>query len=217
MITNLRQNFSQVTEKTKNDLVKQFEPLINKITAQMFAKISYPWDDSKSMAYEGFVLAINQYDPEKSSMDFKQYAGFSILNNIRNRCTEECRTVRQSGYSLEKARKEGRSTFTSVRINTAVDDDERTPQEVRLGIYENEKFSNGDVYEYLYSRIDEKFNETDRYFFYAYYGLKGYNEMQVSELAEKFGVTSGRISQRIKKVIRYIQKDEDLCEMLSSL
>ena len=53
--------------------------------------------------------------------------------------------------------------------------------------------------------------------FYAYYGLKDMEEMQVGELAEYYKVTPGRISQRIHKVVRFIQKDSDLCEMLGSL
>lgn len=219
MITNMRQSFANASEATRTELVKQFERLINKITAQEFHKVDYPWDEIYSMALEGFVNAMNEYDPERSDMTFAQYAGFAILNNIHNRMTEECRTVRYTSYAVEQARKTGGTQFTTVRIDmhTSDDDDNRKPQEVRLGMYEDERFSNGDVFEYLYTRIDEKFNETDRYCFYAYYGLKGMDEMQVAELAEMYHVTSGRISQRIKKVIRFIQKDPDLCEMMGSL
>ena len=132
--------------------------------------------------------------------------------------TEECRTVRFTSYAVEQARKNGSTQFTTVRIDTSISDsDDMKPRETKLGMVEQEKFSNGDVFEYLYTRIDEKFNETDRYCFYAYYGLKGMDETQVAELAEMYHVTSGRISQRIKKVVRFIQKDPDLCEMLGSL
>lgn len=217
-ITNMRQSFANAPEAVRNALVAQFDRLINKITAQEYRKVDYPWDEIYSMALEGFVNAMNEYDPERSSMTFAQYAGFAILNNIHNRMTEECRTVRFTSYAVEQARKNGTTQFTTVRIDTSVsDDDDMKPRETRLGMVEQEKFSNGDVYEYLYTRIDARFNETDCFCFYAYYGLKGMDEMQVAELAAKFHVTSGRISQRIKKVINYIKHDPDLCEMLGSL
>lgn len=217
-ITNMRQSFANASQETRNALVVQFDKLINKITAQEYRKVDYPWDEIYSMALEGFVNAMNEYDPERSTMTFAQYAGFAMLNNIHNRMTEECRTVRFTSYAVEQARKNGTTQFTSVRIDTSVsDNDDMKPRETRLGMVENEHFSNGDVYEYLYTRIDERFNEADRFCFYAYYGLHGYDEMQVAELAAHYGVTSGRISQRIKKVINYIKHDNDLCEMLGSL
>ena len=217
-ITDMRQSFANADEQTRSTLVKQFGRLINKITAQEYRKVDYPWDEIYSMALEGFVNAMNEYDPARSSMTFAQYAGFAILNNIHNRMTEECRTVRFTSYAVEQARKSGSTQFTTVRINTSIsDNDDMKPRETKLGMVEQEKFSNGDVYEYLYSRIDEQFNTADRVCFYAYYGLNGMEEMQVSELAKMYHVTSGRISQRIKKVIRFIQKDPDLCEMLGSL
>lgn len=217
-ITNMRQSFANAPEEVRSALVVQFDRLINKITAQEYRKVDYPWDEIYSMALEGFVNAMNDYDPERSNMNFAQYAGFAILNNIHNRMTEECRTVRFTSYAVEQARKKGTTQFTTVRIDTSIsDNDDMKPRETRLGMVENENFSCGNVYEYLYTRIDERFNETDRFCFYAYYGLNGVNEMQVAELAAKFGVTSGRISQRIKKVVNYIKHDEDLCEMLGSL
>lgn len=219
MITNLKQSFKNADEETRNELAKQFSKLINKITAQEYRKVQYPWDEIYSMAMEGFVNAMNEYDPTRSKMTFTQYAGFAILHNIHNRITEECRTVRYTGYAVEQAKKEGRTQFTTVRIDTAInnDSDERKPREVKLGMVQKDDFSDGDVFEYLYSRIDAEFNEIDRNCFYSYYGLKGLEEKQVAELAKYYGVTSGRISQRIKRVIRYIQKDENLFEMLGSL
>jgi hypothetical protein len=81
--------------------------------------------------------------------------------------------------------------------------------------YEPE-WTNGNFWQYLKTRLEDRFNKTDCYCFYSYYGLMGYNEKQVAELANEFKVTSGRISQRIKKVVNYIRHDTELCEMLGS-
>jgi RNA polymerase sigma factor (sigma-70 family) len=215
----LRQSYADAPESVRNELVKRFERLINKITAQEFAKVDYPWAEIHSMALEGFVNAMNEYDPNKSSMTFAQYAAFAMLNNIHNRMTAECRTVRLTSYGVEQARKQGKPQFTSVRVDALFRDgaDNPVPRETKMGLYEDAKFADGDVYEYLYSRIDEKFNETDRLCFYAYYGLRGYHETQVAELAAELKVTSGRVSQRIKKVVTFIKHDPELCEALGSL
>ena len=81
-ITNMRQSFANASQETRNALVVQFDKLINKITAQEYHKVDYPWDEIYSMALEGFVNAMNEYDPERSTMTFAQYAGFAMLNSL---------------------------------------------------------------------------------------------------------------------------------------
>ena len=73
---------SQYTSKQKAELVVQYEPLINKLTAQFFHKVQYNWDDLKSYAYEGFALALNKYDSERSEMSFMSFAAYEMRNNI---------------------------------------------------------------------------------------------------------------------------------------
>ena len=57
-----------------NELVEQYEPLVNKITKQFVDKVKVSWDDVKSMAYEGLAIAFNTYDSERSKMTFVQFA-----------------------------------------------------------------------------------------------------------------------------------------------
>jgi hypothetical protein len=60
-----------------NAFVEQYEPLLNKLTKQFVDQVKAPWDDVKSMAYEGLVIAYNTYDPKRSNMSFVQFAGFA--------------------------------------------------------------------------------------------------------------------------------------------
>ena len=46
-----------MNENEKNNLVKQYEPLVNKITKQFADKVNVSWEDVKSMAYEGLAIA----------------------------------------------------------------------------------------------------------------------------------------------------------------
>ena len=211
-------NYSDLTLKEKNDLANQYEPLVNKLTKQFAYKVAVSWMEIKSMAYEGLALAIQQYDEERSSMTFTQYAAFAIRNNILTCLDNESRTVKMSNYAQKKAIESGESLFTSVSIDRSIrHDDEKKPLELKLGMYSNETFSDGDVFEYLYVRLEEQFDERDRDIFYKSFGLHNEPEMKGKEIAKQFGISEGLVSQKIKKVIKWIRKDTDLCEVLSNL
>ena len=144
-----------MTDIEKNALVQQYEPLINKITKQYSDKVKASWEDLKSMAYEGFAIAINTYDSARSSMTFAQFAGFAIRNNILTSLNNELRTVKLSAYAQKKAVEKGNAVFNSVSIEANWDSDsERTggpKQKDMLNIRQEEKFSDGDIFETLYS------------------------------------------------------------------
>lgn len=203
-----------------NDIVRQYEPLVNKLTNQFVSKVAISWNEVKSMAYEGLAIAINTYDSEKSSMNFTQFAAFAIRNNILTSLDNELRTVKMSAYNQKKAAEAGETSFSTVRIDYSVgcsDDDNRKPQEIKLGMFEDEKFSDGDVFDYLFTRLGDKFNERDCEIFYRTYGLNGFDDMTGVEISKLFGLSIASISVINKKIINYIKKDVELCEMLANL
>ena len=206
------------TEKERNELAKKYEPLVNKLTKQYTSKIQVEWNIVKSMAQEGLVIAMNSYDETKSKMSFTQFAAFAIRNNILSKLDEELRTVKLSSYAQKKAKEAGESLFNTVSIDQPIPADEDIkPREIVMGMYENAKFDDGDVYDYLYSRIDEKFLERDCKIFYKTFGLKGEEEMKGKDIAAEMGISEGLVSQKVKKIVSWIRKDTELCEMLSNL
>lgn len=221
-ITDLRQNFSQADLQTRNQLAIQFEPLVNKIVNQQVKILKTDWDTLKSMGYEGLVQAMNQYDPTKSKMTFTQYAAFAILNNIRNRSCEELHTVKMTSYTQDQIRK-GKitgTTFATVSMQACINpDSEDTNQnrEMKYDCYVSAKFSDGDPMETLKTEVCSHCHPTDAQCFFCYYGVCGYEEKTVMDMAAEMGVTSGRISQRIKKVLDYIRHNESLKEILATL
>lgn len=207
-----------MTEIEENKLVRQYDPLVNKLIKQFYDQVQCSWNDLKSMAYEGLAIAIHKYDSKRSKMSFTQYAAFSIRNNILSSLDEELRTVRLSAYAQKKVVERGGTTFNTVSIDQPYrGDDETTPRETVMGMYENEKFSNGDVFNYLYSRLEERFQKRDCEIFYKTFGLKGYDETKGKDIARSLGISEGLVSQRLKKIITFIRQDNELCEMLSSL
>ena len=210
--------YMNISQDQKNALAIQYEPLVNKITKQFVEKVKVSWDDVKSMAWEGLALAIETYDNERSTMSFTQFAGFAIRNNILTSLDNELRTVKLSNYAQKKAIAAGETIFNSLSIDApSRADDEVKPRETVMNMVQEEKFSDGDVFEYLYSRIEDAFGERDYTMFYMSFGLNGFDEMKGKDIAIKFGVSEGLVSQKIKKVINYIRKDEELCEILANL
>ena len=210
--------YSELNQREKNKLAKQYEPLVNKLVKQFSTKVAIDWYEIKSMAYEGLALAIEKYDDERSNMTFTQYAAFAIKNNILTCLDNESRTVKMTNYMQKKAAEIGDPVFTSVSIDRSIRyDDEKKPLEVKLGMVSNETFSDGDVFEYLYIRLEEKFKEMDRNIFYMAFGLHGSDEWKGKDIAKKFDISEGLVSRKIKKIIEWIRADEELCEILSNL
>jgi DNA-directed RNA polymerase specialized sigma subunit len=216
--------YENISEREKTDLVRQYEPLINKLTKQFVSQVKIDWESVKSMAYEGFVLAMLNYDDERSKLTFKQFAGWSIRNNILSSLDKELRTVSMSAYAQKKAQEVGEATFNSVSLSVISgdssatgDDDNRACKEFKYGVYEKDKFSDGDVYEYLYSRLEDAFSARDCEMFYRVFGLKGHPDEKGKDVAQYFGVSEGLVSQKIKKMVLYIRKDNELNEMLANL
>lgn len=212
----------------KNSLALQYEALVNKITKQFVDKVKVSWDDVKSMAWEGLAIAMNTYDPDRSKMTFTQFAGFAIRNNILTGLNNELRTVKLSAYAQKKAVERGEAVFNSVSMDGLR---KENPQESdcreSMGMasirdwrnYLNEpaKFSDGDIFETLYSKLEENFAARDCEIFYMTFGLKDYDETKGKDIAEYFGISRSLVSIKLKTVIGFIQKDDELVEILSNL
>lgn len=211
--------YRNLSESEKNNLVKQYEPLVNKMIMQFFSKGTTSWENLRSMALEGLALAINNYDDSRSNMNFTQFAAFAIRNNILTCLDNELRTVKLSNYAQKKAVEAGETLFNSISIDSMrnADDENRKPLEIRIGMYANETFSDGNVFEYMYTRMESQFSERDCNIFYMTFGLKGFEETKGKDIAKEVGVSEGLVSQRVKKIIEWIRQDSDLCEVLSNL
>lgn len=212
-----------ITEIEKNNLTKQYESLINKITKQFTDKGCGNWEDVKSMAYEGFAIAINTYDPEKSSMTFMQFAGFAIRNNILTGLNNELRTVKLSAYAQKKATENGEALFNSISIDATYNESSEyaisTPKkkDYLKNLSIEAKFDDGDVFETLYSKLEDNFNKRDCEIFYRTFGLNGFDEDKGKDIADMYNISRSLVSIKVKCIINFIKNDIELCEILSNL
>ena len=73
------------------------------------------------------------------------------------------------------------------------------------------------IFEYLYSRIEDEFSYRDCEMFYKTFGLKGFDITKNKDIAKLYNVSEGLSCQKVSKIIKWIRKDNDLCEQLSLL
>jgi RNA polymerase sigma factor (sigma-70 family) len=215
-----------INKMDKNEVVTQYEPLVNKLTKQFTDKINVPWEDVKSMAYEGLAIAIKTYDSNRSNMTFTQFAGFAIRNNILTSLNNELRTVKLSAYAQKKAVEHGNAVFNTVSIDYANSDNQsdygggftsapKRNEWTKLST--SDKWSDGDVFETMYTKLEDNFAVRDCEIFYMTFGLKGHDEIKGKDIADYFGISRSLVSVKLKNVISFIQKDEELIEILSNL
>lgn len=209
--------YKDLTQEEKNKLAIQYEPLVNKLVNQWFNKKVAPWDQLKSMAYEGLAIAINNYDDKRSKMRFTQYAAFAIRNNILTSLDNELRTVKLSNYAQKKMTEKGEPSFNTVRLDSVSNCEDRPTSEFKYNAYSKPTFADGDVFEYVCDRLESQFPDRDCKIFYKAFGLKGYNDMKGKDIAKEYGVSEGLVSQKIKKITSWIRKDNEICEMLQNL
>ena len=210
-------NYKNLTELEKNQLVKQYENLIVKITNQFAKSVKCPWEDLQSYAYEGFALAIQKYDDQRSSMNFTQYAAYYMRNNILNSLNNELRTVKLDAYAQKKVEQSGGQSFNTISIDNCSDEEGAQTHEILMSIAVEDKFSNGDVFDYLYTRLEDEFSYRDCEIFYKTFGLKEFDVEKGMDIAKQYDISAGLVSQKVSKIIKWIRKDNELCEQLSEL
>jgi RNA polymerase sigma factor (sigma-70 family) len=214
-----------MTEFEKTTLTKQYEPLINKITNQFVKSGTGQWDDIKSMAYEGFAIAMCSYDATRSNMSFTQFAGFAIRNNILTCLNNELRTVKLSAYAQKKTTERGGTLFNSVSIDVINKDNTGKETNYKgvsksadiMKLSQEPTFSDGNIFDTIYNKLEANFSPRDCEIFYRTFGLKNYNEELGKDIADSLGISRSLISVRLKRVISFIRKDEDLVEILANL
>ena len=215
----------ELQTKTIEELLEQYNPLIEKITNQQWSGLTdrqreiLEYQDVKSYALEGFIMAVRSYDVNKSSMDFCQYAAFGIKNACMNNINEDSRTIKISYYYQQKLKEQGYSTIMTTSLNKIIpntDSDVDSDRYAFLGREDND-LNGGHPLIQLVNAIKENFDKDTATIFIDYYGLGDKDDVKGIDLAKKYAVSNATITSRLKKVIDWIRKDKELMESLSQL
>lgn len=197
-----------MTAQELNKLVGQYEPLINKITAQMSSNARYPWAEVKSMAYEGFAVAISKYNEEKSDLSFLQFAGNYIRNYILIGLNDEMHTVKFPAY----ARQTSENGISMIRFDAPVGEDTETIREIKINMYHEETHEIQGI-DYLLKKLEAHFSKKDVEIFVENFDLDGQGLKGV-EIAKKHSVSPAYVSLKVKAIVKYIKQNEELCEVI---
>ena len=199
-------------ETNRDQLAKQYLPLIKKISRQYCGICSLDYNDIEGYAWEGLVIAMNTYNEKRSSMSFKSFASFGIRNAILNGINREGRTINISYYKQKVSRQKEEELPTSVSLEKNFDNEDHL---FALGLEDDTNFDN--PWEVLYKKLESNFPDEWVQGFYSVYGLNNAKVEKSKDVAKKYGVSSALITKRTKKIVSYIQQDKELSSLLRDL
>lgn len=200
------------TETERNELAKKYTPLVKKISHQMLNQCSLEYDEIEGFAWVGLVLAMNNYDASKSSMSFTSYAAYGIRNAILNGINDTGRTIAISYYKQKKMKENGEEMPSSISLNKNFDNEDHLAS---LGFEEDVLLEN--PWDILIQKLKENFDEEWVDMFCSLYGLDGHAVEKGKDIAARLGVSGCLVTKRTKKIIKFIQDDAELSEILRDL
>lgn len=199
-----------MNEKERNDLAKQYLPLVKKITNQFSKKCGLDYDEIESFAWEGFTIAMNTYNPQRSNMNFTQFAGYGIRNAILSGINNTQSTISVSYYIRKKMNETGGVVPTTISIEKNFENDDHLDA---LGLLDDET-PDENPWELLIEKIKKNFPDDIADTFFSVYGLDGHKVEKAKDIAHRMNVSGSLITKRIKKVVDFIRNDKELSNAL---
>ena len=184
------------TEFERNELAKKYLPLVKKISNQFLNSSPLEYDEIEGFAWEGFVLAMNKYDPEKSDMSFTSYAAFGIKNAIMNGINSSGQTIAVSLYNRKKMAEKGETIPTSVSLEKNFENEDHL---LSLGFEDDVVFDN--PWKVMLDKVKANFDEEYVDIFCSIYGLDGHDVEKGKDVAERLGISGCLVTKRTKRLL----------------
>lgn len=211
------------TAQGRNDIIKMYAPIVNKIVNQYVGKSKLTRSDLMSAAMEGFAKAMDQWDRSKNQL-FKTYLSYRVQQQILNDIDKYSHTL-SAGKSIpwHLNKKDGPHPLDAVSIDgLSKNDDEEIKQDrlASLGYNDDERNEEADVerWKKVFNILEKKFKQRDLDIFYRYFGLNGYKREKSKDIAKMYGMSEGNIRNSvINKIIAFLKKDKGALELLMDL
>lgn len=208
------------TAQGRNDVIKMYTPIVNKIVNQYVGKSKLTRSDLMSAAMEGFAKAIEQWDRSKNQL-FKTYLSYRVQQQILNEIDEHGHTL--SGTNWYATAKYGAEMLDAVSIDGLSRNEDGEIKQDRLaalGYNDDGRNEEADVEQWkkVFDILEKKFKQRDLDIFYRYFGLNGYKREKSKDIAKMYGMSEGNIRNSvINKMIAFLKKDKSALELLMDL
>lgn len=208
------------TAQGRNDVIKMYTPIVNKIVNQYVGKSKLTRSDLMSSAMEGFAKAIEQWDRSKNQL-FKTYLSYRVQQQILNEIDEHGHTL--SGTNWYATAKYGAEMLDAVSIDGLSRNEDGEIKQDRLaalGYNDDGRNEEADVEQWkkVFDILEKKFKQRDLDIFYRYFGLNGYKREKSKDIAKMYGMSEGNIRNSvINKMIAFLKKDRGALELLMDL
>ena len=210
------------TAQGRNDIIKMYAPLVNKIVNQYVGKSKLTRSDLMSAAMEGFAKAMDQWDRSKNQL-FKTYLSYRVQQQILNDIDKYSHTL-SAGKSIpwHLNKKDGPHPLDAVSIDGLLKNDDEIKQDrlAALGYNDDERNEEADVerWKKVFNILEKKFKQRDLDIFYRYFGLNGYKREKSKDIAKMYGMSESNIrNSAINKIIAFLKKDKGALELLMDL
>ena len=224
------------TEEGRNNVVKKYDNLVNKIVNQWVGKSTFDRDELKACAYEGLTWALNSYGKkgEKSKAEdenvvnktFGQYAAYTIRFSILESIKNYSHTVRVP-ISQQKKEKEtsgvNRKSHTVSGDKTIKKNDEGSKTLFDfLGFVDTstQSIDNEDMdklWKEAMEILEKEFNSMTMDIFYSFFGINGREKLQNKELATKYNCGASKITYYCSRVLNYIKNNRKIKSIFSEI
>ena len=219
------------SQSGRNEVVKQYTPLIHKICRQWLGKSTLTYDDLISAAQYGFIYAMDHYGKksrtgednydDRVNYTFGQYAAQCVRNEIIGDIRNYSHTVsipinkqaeekKEKGYNVKNHSVSGDK---KVGINNSEEGNKTIFDFIEVSDDVSAKLNNEDInklWKEIWDELENNLDTTIMNIFYSFYGLNGRKKLKNKELAEKFNVSNSLISYYCFKVREYISSHKSI-------
>jgi RNA polymerase sigma factor (sigma-70 family) len=207
------------TSQGRNEVIKMYTPIANKIVNQYVGKSKLSRNDLMSAAMEGFAKAIEEWDRSKGQL-FKTYLSYRVQQQILNDIDAHGHSL--SGTNWYATKKYGSDVLDAVSIDSMSRDEDGEFKQDRLAAlgYVDDRDEEADEKQWkkVFEILEKKFNQRDLDIFYRYFGLNGYKREKSKDIAKMYKMSEGNIRNSIiNKMIAFLKKDRAALELLMDL
>ena len=216
------------TDHGRNEVTKQYIPLVKAISTKYLNKSSLGRDELISAGMIGLVDAMNNYrKPSKSDnlIPFKKYAGYMIQHSILNDMDDLSRTVKVPKEYRAKQKAQGLSgEIPTISIDKAfnADDEDGSMIDRMIALSETPEYgTHRESDEKLWKKVSEfvtkTFPQKQASMFFKLIGINGFKRMKQTEIATEMGCTKANVSIAIKKIVSALRDNPQMYEAIRSL